>query len=689
MQNPESSSVTAATVKNIHIHNTPKNLPSSENEDEDNNGNYYWGNEIKEKLIAMELEAKKTNRVYITPKVLPPSESQGEPKNYRTIEGQTTVTLDNEQFAIPNKKYEIFSEVREKLLKPKWIKSAYSQTGAFLEGENYFEDSKGLNGYTNKKTIRVSNTRIRIVGEKIQYDFEDNEKIFYFIELTCSKCETPSMIEIAKENLRKIYDIAQKTHPEITYFSSGSANILEEYLSDIAIHDIDTRKICYSYLKTGWKKTAYRVEYKLGEDNFYKNWQIPDCTLKDHRKIFLDGLSFLNLSNEKMVINSMFLFAHVGFLKYWTQLADFDIAAVLFIRGTTGSFKTTVASEIFNIFQENKTQRYVQFNGSSWAGISKCLLAAQDNSLIIDDFSNTEGVNAKNSTTLMEKIIRAVGDERLSTKMSVGGKNLQNGKIRTSIVITGEDSPSLGLSSNLRMITVPVERGTFSKENLTIFQKKRDIMPMYFSLFIRFLTEYGNNYVEYVKNVIYSYRLDYSNKFSEPRFLEMAVLFHLTADVIYKFGAWCGVEMSSEYESFLTEIDNLIAYNENSIIVEKPEIKFLKALEAVLDKEANAVLAKNEIIFNENPILYVGFKEEETDTIWLDFDKARNLVANFWAKRGSAWLTTDRRIKEILDQNGLILKDSDGLLKRAKKGNRKRYLVIKIDVMAELLKGAI
>lgn len=672
-----------ATNKLARNYDVPKNLPESV----ESKSNYYWREDVTADLKPMEIT--KTKHDYSTPKNLPLQSDSENTKSYHWSNGQVAVEVGGIFAQIPTEQYESFKKMFNSRSTVNSRIEHFSHGEEVLEGKNYFEDDDGLEGVVRKDIVNVSNTIIRIVAENKQYDFGDRERVIYDIKLLCSKWKIPLVIQVPKEKFRMTYSIAKKEHPEITCFTNGTSDILEEYFADIAAHEVENRKIYYSYAKTGWREINGRIEYKLGDNPIYENWIIPTPILvpEKMKEVFSNGLSFLNLSDEKMVVNSIFIFAHIGFLKYWTRLANFNIASVLFIKGTTGSFKTTVSSEIFNVFQPNKSQRYIQFSGSTWAGVSKCLLAAQDNTIIIDDFSKTEVVNAKEATNLMEKILRAVGDEQLSTKLEVGGKNLQNAVIRTSVVVTGEESPNLGLSSNLRIITVPVERGTFSKENLTAFQKNRDIMPNYFSLFIQFLTEFGKSYINHVVNNIDDYRREFSNKFSEPRFLEMAVLLKLTADVIYQFGKYCGVDIASVYNSFLEEINNLVAYNEASIVEEQPHIKILKPLYAMLNNESNAIIAKNEILFNEDPTRFVGFYEEQTNTIWLDFNKVINLITVYWKKRGATWLISDKRVKEILDQKGLILKDSDGFLKRAKKGNRKRYLVIKIDKMEEVLKG--
>ena len=113
--------------------------------------------------------------------------------------------------------------------------------------------------------------------------------------------------------------------------------------------------------------------------------------------------------------------------------------------------------------------------------------------------------------------------------------------------------------------------------------------------------------------------------------------------------------------------------------------RFLFALNQSLETAVGTYIAEDKDLYVHNESAYIGFNESATQTIWLRFDEVFSLVKKFYFKLGQAWTVKEQTVKEELLRRGisegtLMPKGSVGneYLKRAKKGSRRRMLVLRV-----------
>lgn len=118
--------------------------------------------------------------------------------------------------------------------------------------------------------------------------------------------------------------------------------------------------------------------------------------------------------------------------------------------------------------------------------------------------------------------------------------------------------------------------------------------------------------------------------------------------------------------------------------------RFVVALNQSLGSNQGTRIAQNEDDYARDEENFIGFKEEVSNTLWLRFDDAFALTKKFYAKLGQSWNVKSETLKNSLLRRGisegvLAPKGSVGneYLKRAKKGSRKRMLVLRLEELAK------
>lgn len=310
----------------------------------------------------------------------------------------------------------------------------------------------------------------------------------------------------------------------------------------------------------------------------------------------------------------------------------------------------------------------------------------------MDDFSNTAGSDNLKMTRNAEFLIRAIGDGRFSSKMNVADlSKLANDNIRVAVVLTGEEGLDLDTSSMYRIVTLPVFEDTFDGTVLSKFQCKPTILREYFALFIKFIETLLQEFSVSLKEKFSILRQRYSKILKVPRFVDFASTMHLLAELVSNFAQWCGCkgEFASWYLNTATTavVKVLEAHQQAS---EESDVvgRFLFALNQSLGTNFGTNVAMNEEIYVRDENAHVGFYEDSTQTLWLRFDEAFALVKKFYSKLGQSWNVKEQTIKEELLRRGIsegVLKSKGEIgneyLKRAKKGSRRRMLVLRMEML--------
>ena len=569
-----------------------------------------------------------------------------------------------------------------------------------LAGENFVVTEKGLyqskDGETPSKkissvTLAITKIERRWSGKKI--------KEILHVKVSCSDDQgtVAKTIKIPASDFKKIFETIRRELPA-AYTSLGDFDAKEEYLTKIYQRDAEKAEVEFHSDLGGWVEFEnVSPRFYVGEDRFYAGMEILPLLIpyRNHREIFIDGFSFRRIGHENETIEILWLVAHIALSLFWLRNFGVDFRSVIFLKGKTNLFKTTVVSFLANIFAKNRRKTSIRLS-STKAYTQEFITKMRDNLVLLDDFSNTNGADNTKARENAETAIRAVGDGMFSGKMNIN--DLSEGRVddvRCVIAVTGEDELGLSESSLYRLIVLPIIEGTFDFKEITLCDERHYLLQGYFALFVRFLEDYGFNIVKECASYFAGYRELYREKLSVPRFIDAAAAMAVEIDLIVAFGRYCGMteeEMSTYREHALNAVENIMRQNLKNGKTMKPEIRFLHALKQNIGTTKYNGVAASEAEYVADPSNFIGFREDSTGTMWLRFDDAYNLVEKFYQRQNEQFLTTAKTIKEILLQKGLsdgkLMPEGQGgseYLKKSKKPPRKWFLVLKMTVVEKFL----
>lgn len=573
-----------------------------------------------------------------------------------------------------------------------------------LQGENFIVNENGIHCTKDGASIGRKISNITLTIYKIERRWSGKEiKEIYNVKVTFhdKNGSSEKTIKIHSEQYKKIFDVIRENLPS-AYTSIGDYNAKEEYLTEVYNRDEKTAEIEYHSVYNGWVDAFPEIppQFYVGEDKFYAGMEIkiPIVYYLNRREIFIEGLTFLEIGHGNAVIYLLWLVAHISLSLFWLRKFGIDFRSVIFLKGRTNLFKTTVVSLLANIFAKNRRKTNARLT-STPAYSQEFVTKMRDSLVLLDDFSNTVGSNNNKARDNAETAIRAIGDGIFAGKMNV--TNLSEGRaddVQCVLTITGEDELGLSESSLYRLIILPITDETFDKKILNTYREnpeKHDVLKRYFALFVQFLSECGFNFVRECASHFAQHYSFYDSNYSVPRFIDAATTMAVEIDLIAEFARYCGI-IDSEIEVFreqaLTSINEIIAQNLKDSKEAKPEIRFLIALTQSIGTEKFNGLAENEVEYIANSSNFIGFKEEKTKILWLRFEDAYNLVKRFYQRQNEQFLTSAKTIKELLLQknlsDGKLAEDGQGsneYLKKSKKPPRKWFLVLKMDAVEKFL----
>ena len=569
-----------------------------------------------------------------------------------------------------------------------------------LQGENFIVNEKGLYQSKDGETTGKKISNVSLVISKIERRWSGKKiREVFHVKVSCSDEQgtLTKTIKIPAHDFKKIFEVIRRELPS-AYTSLGDLDAKEEYLTQVYQRDAPTAVVEYLSDIIGWFEfEGVPPKFYVGTDKFYSGMEIilPSVEYLNRRKIFVEGSGFREIGHGNGVIEILWLVAHIALSLFCLRKFGVDFRSVIFVKGKTNLFKTTVVSLIANIFAKNRRKAGARLT-STRAYTQEFVTKLRDSVVLLDDFSNTVGSSNIQARDNAETAIRAVGDGMFSGKMNVS--NLAEGRaddVQCVIVMTGEDELGLSESSLYRLIVLPIVEGTFDPQVLAYISNRHENLQAYFALFVQFIMECGSNVVGEYASRFAEYRELYRQKFSVPRFIDAIATMAVEIDLIAAFGMYCGMsdaEMIAYREHALNAVENVMQQNLTCTKESKPEVRFLHALKQSIGTTKYNRLAATESEYVVDTSGYIGFREETTNTIWLRFDDAYKLVVNFYQRQGEQFLTTAKTIKELLLRRGL----SDGkfvpggqgsseYLRKSKKSPRKWFLVLKVDAVEKYL----
>ena len=575
---------------------------------------------------------------------------------------------------------------------------------SFLKGDRFEETPCGIYELrAGERKNKITNATVRISSIREIFSDDETKETLLVCAVTCQEAwgDEEKLIEIPSKNYKMLFKKIREQFRDIQ-LSAQNIDALDEYLAKVNQRDAKgdatdlPREVRSLYV--GWLTTNDWSKYYLGDDDFYKGYVLPQVADERRSEIFNSGFGFREVGHCNRVIETLFLFAHCAYTNYFFEAAGCPMRTLLFLKGRTNSLKTSTVSAIANIFSTKLHDCGIRLS-STPASLRDYVMFLRDNVVLVDDFSNSPGADNVAMERNAEMLIRAVGDGKFSSAISwADSKKIKTCHVRSAVILTGEEMLDLAPSSLYRILTLEVEQGTFDGKILRLFEDKQ-ILREYFALFIKFLTENSSRIISYSKENFSKYNAYYNSNLNVPRFVDFATIMTLQADIILNFARWCGASelFIADYRDRVLNSLLLILADHQAKSEQQDHVKrFLEALFQNLNTRKGTLIAENEKIFEKNPSLYIGFREDSTRTVWLLFNDVYHLVSDHFHKLNESWTVKGETIKEELLRRNISLgklksagdKTNAYVLraKKAKIGNsRPRMLVLKLDAVDQIL----
>lgn len=548
-------------------------------------------------------------------------------------------------------------------------------------GSRMVETDDGLFSVNAKGTQNLaSEAKIRVISRKVIHLANGETKQCLICEISChSWGDRREKIEVDTDDYKAIFTDIRKKFPDVA-IPAINASTFDEYLADAAKKAVDV-PVIHEAVLSGWTVWDSRAHYVIGTDPYYKHHTFPE-QIACPESVVARAQEFLEIGHKNTQIRILWLAFHMAPLLYWLERANLAFRATFFVRGGTNLLKTSVVRTITDVFNGDRQRAVIRLN-STPAGIQNVIAKLCDTVVCVDDFSNTEVRSRSQAISAAEALIRAVGDGVFPTKCDPENvKHPLQRSVRSVVVMTGEEGLNLGNSSNLRMIILPVRKGTFDGKKLEPFQRHPEFLRDYAAVFINYLKENGQSLIENMRDRFLDYRNAYAEVVSVPRLAEAGAILRIVVDCIGAFLREKG--MALENELYLSAIDKALTYSENESNEERPERLFLEALKDLIGAR-NFKIAPNEAAYALAEDDFVGFINDEW--LWLRPHDVYQEVLRYYASIGKDFLVKPKRLKEMLYEAGIIRGIEDErthkreYVFRAKKGSRKRMIVMKKEIL--------
>jgi len=562
--------------------------------------------------------------------------------------------------------YDVKTDVKVALVKQlvsDEVKEAFIENA---DGVEYFDKEDG-------QYRSLMNFTIEPMGTVTKNDHQGSGESFIEVKVICDGQEI--LLNIERKQYKQVAKIILTVIPEsyIEADVNNSSKLIQKYL---ATKYKEKKYRLYNRLETvlcGWTKTLEnRMVYIHGgmADMCSSTKIIPQYQPNRKKDIFLAGFDILSIGNTLEVILTPFIFAHLGFLTKLFEDARFRPTFSLFLRGETNSYKTSLALEIFNIFETDPEKKIATFKFTQTA-LEMALAEAIDDVFVLDDMSlSIKGAETEQNLKV-EHILRSVGDSSSKSRASKNLKEQVKFKFRNVMCITGEDYTNGSLSSQVRMVSVEVNRQSYNPDKIGYLKQNRIIMREYFGAFIHFLEENYEKLVGYINYTFPILRNEYQKILKFPRLIDSLATLVITSRIIIEFCLYCEAmdkatadQLRAQFEQVLTES---VQQSEESSKTIEPEQMYVDAINQLW---ANKVInvADNIKIYELEMSKYIGYRAQ--NELWFKHETLFDVVSTYWMKQGRNLSTSVRKIHKMLYVKGISKGyDSSGKTYYLKKSN--------------------
>jgi 5S rRNA maturation endonuclease (ribonuclease M5) len=463
------------------------------------------------------------------------------------------------------------------------------------------------------------------------------------------------------------------------------------YIADSILAQSDTAIRQTIYTQTGWRKIggswgflhgggaigAEGVTVELAGRNI--QYQFPDSESPERYETLQ---RFFTVAPESITYPLVAL-AFLSPLNEAFRRAGYEPAFVMWLQGTTGAMKSTLAALTLNFFGEswnNKSLPHTFKDSANFLEKSGFLLA--DVLTICDDYyPATNRIEATKMAATAQSISRSWGDRTGRSRMNSDTSLRRGYPARGILLCTGEDAPLIGQSGAARSFVLELKKGDVQLSELSYLQAHTDHLAECMRDYIEWLIPQMDSLPERLKTRFYELR-GAAQQEQHGRTIEAIAHLQVATETFSRFLVDRGEIDAGQAEKMQRDswrIFNELADEQNRrISQDRPTTLFLDALKELIETKTYniAKVDSNNPYGDYTPDRLLGFCDNEF--YYLYPESAYKAVKMFYSQSERNFPLSKNQLYKHLKIEQLIEAGEQQTTKQKKiKGNNGKWLWLK------------
>ena len=414
-------------------------------------------------------------------------------------------------------------------------------------------------------------------------------------------------------------------------------------------------------------------------------YRLPDVPTHSPKEAFSAVLDLYRLGH-KDIIYPLLGFCYLAPLTHFLNEAGVIPSFALYLKGETGSFKTSTANLFMAHFCEYKpfTSGVTNFRATP-NYIEKLSFILKDMPLFIDDYHPTTSMEKKKMDAVAQALARGAGDHAGRGRMANDTSLKTTYPPRGISLITGEDLPDIGQSGLARFYTVSFESGAIDLPEIKKFEGKAGLLGEAMFYYIKWLISIEAKLPGKLRERFQTLRQQAEVPGSHAR---------MASNI-----AWLEVGLSMSYEcmihyKIMDYMDSSAALKEaHQLFIqsgmeqmrlignEKPVQKFLTVLEELISSGEILILNIGEALPCNSETVF-GYREGD---YYLYPDLVFNKVVEFYRRQEGAFPVSKGRLLSDLAKLNMIQTQSGRMtVKKRIRTAQSRMLALKKSALENL-----
>lgn len=572
---------------------------------------------------------------------------------------------------------------QDKILYPnhkmlKEIKKVYKGTEYTINDQGHLCITK------NKEVASLCNLIILPIAQEIITDGINEEKQLELIGILNNEKRLPN-IKVKLDEFKNSNWIENKWGIECILYPENKCYEKIRCAIKIACKGIETRKV---YKSVGWSKfkdgyfyihgggLVGKEGYKYISDSLNPfNLEVDEGITEG--KAYKQSLKLLNVADINVTL-PLFCFTMLSTINNLLKLHNVEPKFVLWLYGSTGSRKTTLANVFFNIFNRKTPQEIAANFKDTKTALEIKMFEYKDCVLLVDDYHPTDKLSEKKDMeSKAELILRMYGDRISKSRSNVNLTKQKEFMTRGLCAITAEDS--IGIQSNIaRCISVPIDRSSVNLERLTKCQESPLVLPTMIYNFLKWVTVYINREGCLPNINLNEFREKYRNTEIHFRLIDSVWALKYSCFLYLRYGLELGIIQEKELEQKLREAEaifmEIVCNQYAEMNIENPLSMYLNAINELITSNKMPLLEIGEDVITQK----YGWYDDQF--YYLLPELTYSNIFTFWQKRNKVFPLTMRKLHELLEEYSIIEVDKGSGKKCPKvtvaKGQRVRLLKI-------------